>query len=154
MQVLENAAQCSIDAGCGLFGIAQNENPMFFTPTDPIRLNRWVGSTIGFVGDHGLRYDERFTLMEDVDLCLQSILKHRIIWCDTRWRFRNDRLKNAGGSAHLRSEAAFAAERELLRQKWGRYVGFTRQAAHPERVRKGLAATTLMTTVRVQRRQA
>jgi hypothetical protein len=55
--------------------------------------------------------------MEDVDLCLRSLLRHRIIWADQRWHFDNDRLHNAGGSAHLRSDAAFARERELLRKR-------------------------------------
>jgi len=57
--VLQVTAQCALDAGCSLFGFNQNSNSQHYKPFDPIKLVGWVGSVFGFVGDHGLRFDER-----------------------------------------------------------------------------------------------
>jgi hypothetical protein len=148
-QVLEATAQCAIDAGCGLFGFSQNEHPLFFRPQEPFRLNRWIGSVIGFVGDHGLRYDENVTLHEDADLSLQALMRHRIIWCENRWCFVPLRLTNAGGNTGARSADRDAEERIYLKEKWGRYIAFTTRPSWGKRQ----TATTLMTSLRVPRRQ-
>jgi hypothetical protein len=154
MVALRNAAQCAQDAGCGLFGWAANPNPIIYEPTRPLKLSRWLGKPLGFAPGHGLRFDERLTLMEDVDLCLQSLQKHRIIWCDARFATAGVALTNSGGSAHLRSDEAFARERAILKEKWGPYIDFNTEAGHfSKRYAQGLPATTLQTYVYVPRTQ-
>ncbi len=153
-EVLENAAQCCLDAGVGLFGFGQSRHPLHFRPFDPLKLSGWVGSVVGFVGDHGLRYDERLSMHDDMDLSLQALLQHRIIWNDTRWAFVNLRLTNAGGLAAYRSAEHYALERQILRDKWGRYVRFTTKTRDPRRLKRGLTnAGTMMTLVRVPRKR-
>jgi hypothetical protein len=152
--VLMNAAICASDARCGLFGFGRNPNPLMYEPTRPWRLAQWPTSPLGFVPGHGLHFDERLKLMLDVDLALQSLLKHRIVWFDSRFCFVGKALNNKGGNAHLRSDEAFAAERELLKQKWGKFIKFDTTAVHSsERYAKGLPATTLMTYLLVPRVQ-
>jgi hypothetical protein len=150
LAALEGAAQCAIDAGCGLFGFNQSPHPLYFKEHRPIQLARWVGSVVGFVGDHGLRYDERLSLHEDADLALQSLLRHRIVWCDDRWAFVPLRLSNPGGNTGQRSADRDLEEQRYLRQKWGRYVAFSTAPAWGRR----RMATTLMTSLRVPRKQA
>ena len=151
-QVLESAAQCTIDAGLGLFGFNQNLNPLYFQ--EPFLLSRWVGGVIGFVGDHGLRYDENCALHEDADLALQALLRHRVIWCENRWHFEALRFTNPGGNTGYRTAAREAEERAYLKAKWGRYISFTEQTMHHARKARGIdAATTVMTGLRVPRRQ-
>jgi hypothetical protein len=153
--LLDNAALCAQEAGCGLFGFARNQNPTMYEPTRPWRLAQWPTSPLGFVPGHGLRFDERLGLMLDVDLALQSLLKHRIVWFDARFTFSGKALNNKGGTAHLRSDAAFARERALLKQKWGHYIRFDNTAVHNSaRYAAGLPATTNMTYLQVPRVQA
>lgn len=154
-RLLYNAANCAHDAGAKLFGFGRNANPITFEPMRPYRLAQWVTSPIGFLPGHELRYDERLPLMGDVDISLQSLLKHRIVWFDGRFCFVGKALNNAGGTAHQRSAAAFARERELLKEKWGKYIRFDNTAVHgSERYRKGLPATTMMTYLNVPRVQS
>jgi hypothetical protein len=153
-RILHNAAECAHDAGAGLFGFARNANPTIYEPTRPVRLAQWVTSPIGFVPGHGLRFDERLSLMLDVDICLASLLKHRIVWHDARFCFVGKALNNRGGSAHLRSAEAFARERAILKQKWGKYVTFDTSAFKgSRRYAAGLPATTMMTYLNVPRVQ-
>ena len=154
MAVLEQAAQCAMDAEVALFGFNQNDFQLYFDPQEPFRLARWIGSVIGFVGDHGLRYDEHCTLHEDADLALQSLMHQRIVWCDNRWRFTNLRFTNAGGNTGHRTSAREEWERGYLREKWGRYIRFSMLTPNAERQKKGIEhATTVMTSLRVARRQ-
>ena len=152
-QVLEQAAQCALDLGCGLFGFNQSPNPLYFKPTRPWRLDRWIGSLVGYCPGAGLRYDERFRLHGDIDLCLQSLLKHRVIWCDDRWSFYPGRLKNKGGSSHLRTAELELAELQLLKEKWGQYVAFSTVKRWGKGKGRRGGATSMLTSVRVTRRQ-
>ena len=151
-QVLENAAQCAIDAGCKMFGFNPSPNGLHFKPQQPITLHSWVGSVLGFVGDHGLRYDARLAMHEDTDVCLASLMRDRIIWRDDRWSFTNYRMTNAGGLASYRSEKRELEEQRILHEKWGRYVGFKSRSGEQNRL--GKDAATVSTQIRVPRRQA
>ena len=152
--VLEGTAQCAMDAGAGLFGFNQNDFQLYFDPQEPFRLARWIGSVIGFVGDHGLRYDENCSLHEDADLALQALMRQRIVWCDNRWRFTNLRFTNAGGNTGHRTKAREEAEREYLKEKWGRYIRFSFDTPNAERQQKGIEhSTTVLTSLRVPRKQ-
>jgi hypothetical protein len=154
LTALTNAANCAIDAGAGLFGFAANANPVIYEPGRPIKLSRWIGNPWGWVRGHGLVSDDRLTLMGDLDLSLQSLLKHRIIWCDARFAFGAFALSNQGGAAFSRSAEAFEKERAILKQKWGGYVHFDTEAVHSsERYKKGLPATTMMSYCFVPRTQ-
>ena len=150
LQVLQATAQCAIDAGCGVFGFNQSPHPLYFSPTEPFRLARWVGSVIGFVGDHGLRYDEKLQFHEDADLALQALLRQRIVWCEDRWSFEPLRLTNPGGMTGQRSAAAEKSECEHLLRKWGKYLAFSTAPAWGTRQ----TSTTMMTSLRVSRKQA
>jgi hypothetical protein len=155
MSVVRNAAQCAKDAGAKLFGFGANPNPICYEPCRPIKLSRWIGSPFGMLHGIDIRFDERLALMQDVDFCLQSLLKHRIIWCDSRFATTGIALNNAGGNAHLRSEAAYEKERRLLKQKWGPYIRFDTVANHSsKRYKEGKPSTTLQTYVHVPRTQS
>lgn len=153
-EVLENAAQCAIDAGCAMFGFNPSPNQLFYKPYAPITLHTWVGSVIGFVGEHGLRYDERLAMHDDIDISLSSLMRHRIVWRDDRWGFANHRITNGGGLAAYRSTAHYDAEHRLLKEKWGRYVNFTSRTFNSRRKGQGGSqAATTTTQVRVPRKQ-
>jgi hypothetical protein len=152
--VVANAANCAIDAGAYLFGFAANPNPIIYEPSRPLKLGRWIGSPFGLVRGHGLEADVRLPLTGDVDFCLQALLKHRIIWCDSRFATAGLALTNKGGSQHLRSQEQYDRERAILAEKWGQYIRFDTEAVHSsKRYKMGLPALTLQTYVHVPRTQ-
>jgi hypothetical protein len=78
----------------------------------------WVGGTIGVIGRAAL-FDPNLKLRADIDACLTSLLKHRIIYREERFAFVHRRFGGSGGNAVSRSEAQHARELAYLRAKWG-----------------------------------
>lgn len=152
--VVRATAQCALDAGAKLFGFASNAVPATFRPYLPFRFNALIGTMHGVLAEHGLEVDPRLRLTWDVDLCLQSLLKHRILWIDSRWCLTTGFFSNDGGLASARSQAQFEEEWRVLRSKWGHYVRFDSVAAPWSQRRKlGLPATRPMVYFNVPRAQ-
>jgi hypothetical protein len=119
-QLLETTAACAKAAGARIFGFNQGDIRKFL-PQKPFSFNTWVGGLIGIIGRE-LRYDPRLRLHDDVDLCLQSLLQHRILWQDQRFLFSHVRFTGAGGNAASRSQAQHDEEIAYLRRKWGAHL--------------------------------
>ena len=139
-EVLDNASHIASGGGFGVVGFNQQPNPLHFSPFNPCRLNTWVGTVLGLTqkGMQELRYDVTVG-HGDVDLCLQSLLKHRITLSMELWSFINLRLTNAGGSTGMRSTEAYEREHKAMQDKWGPYVRFR------------MMETTMTTGIRVKR---
>jgi len=122
-QIVENTAQCAVDAGAGIFGFSQTGGDIRKVNVfDFIRLNGWIGCVIGFT-DRSIKYDTRFRLHGDMDASMQSLLQHRIIWQDSRFAFANDGIfRWRGGNAEYRSKEVDDKELELLLEKWGKHL--------------------------------
>ncbi len=145
-RIIENAALIAHGIGARLFGFSQSGDVKAFKPQDPIRFNSWIGSVVGVVG-RDIRWDSGLTLRGDIDASLKSLLKHRIIYQDTRFYFETGRrFLNKGGNAVNRSEERERKELEYLKRTWGGYIRFG--------VRHGLKAKAKTTQTRVQRRQS
>src|SRR5436309_2964883 len=81
----------------------------------PFGVTGYLRNVIGFRAGHGLRWDPYCSGRGDVDLGLQAMLKHRIIWRDKRWVFLDEPLgSNAGGQVGRRTTAALAQADERL----------------------------------------
>lgn len=119
--IVERAAICAVDAGIGVFGFGQGANPIHYYPYRPIVFNTWVGTVFG-VTNRDLRFDERLTLHDDLDFCLQAMLRHRIVWTDNRYHFSHDLFKGHGGNAVYRSSERHQREIALIKSKWGGHV--------------------------------
>jgi hypothetical protein len=140
VQLVANTAACAAAAGARIFGFNQAWDVRKYRPMSPFVLASWVGGAMGFVGDD-VRYDSRLLLRADVDACLDSLLRHRIIWQDTRYAFEQKRWAGGGGNAPHRSAAQHERELALLRQKWQGHLS----------VRQTKAAVRLI--IHVDRRQ-
>lgn len=152
-EVLENAAVCAADAGCGLFGFNQNSNPIHYKPFEPFKVATWVGTVFGFVGDHGLRFDERLVMHQDVDVSLQALQVHRILWVDDRFCFINKRLTNRGGLTGMRSAEAYQLAHDRLLTKWAGCVELRTTTRDPRSVKQGKKKSgTVMTVLKVPRK--
>jgi hypothetical protein len=120
MRVIENSAICARAAGARVFGYNQGDIRKF-EPQKPFSFNNWVGGLIGIIGRE-LRYDPVCRLHDDVDLCLQSLQKHRIIWQDLRFKFANKIFSGSGGNAVSRSKEQHEKEIAYLKRKWGAHL--------------------------------
>lgn len=149
-QLLERTAVCARDVGCGLFGFGNHAGGTpYYNKMKPFRLNGCVRNVIGFVRGHGLRWDPAMMGHFDVDLSLQSLAKHRIVWRDERWTFDDAPLgSTAGGFSGVRTQAGLDKGRENMLERWGSHVQFE---SRRDNIRKGPARTET-TRLRVQRR--
>ncbi len=119
--IVERLAILAGDAGARVFGFYQGGGPLNYSNCRPFSFNHWVGGVVGVVGRE-LRYDTSLVLRADIDFCLQSLLRDRIIMLDCRYSFIHTRFAGAGGNAANRSSERHAREIAYLRRKWGPYL--------------------------------
>lgn len=121
--LLEVTAVCARDAGAYLFGFGHHMIPAYLYKDRPFALNSYVREVYGFRRGHGLVADQNVEQHYDVDMALQSLLKHRIIWRDDRWVFESQPLGSAkGGEAGVRTQEAVEHAARAMVDKWGRWV--------------------------------
>lgn len=123
---LENTVACAKEAGAALFGFNRSPNTQHFRPYQPIRLDSWVARVMGFIDRPELRFDDKLGLYDSIDICLQSLLKQRIIWMDCRWSFVLNSAELAAGVAERRTKEHEDDERDYLETKWGSYIRSSR----------------------------
>jgi hypothetical protein len=138
LAIVENAARCAREAGACVFGFNQSSDPRNFRRNRPIVLTGWIGGAIGIIG-RDLRYDTSLKLRADIDFCLQSLLKHRIIWQDARYTFEQEQFTGRGGTARNRSMERHEQEIAYLQRRWGTHMQVKRRK------------TTIQLTVNVPR---
>ena len=119
LEIIVNTAIMAKDAGVGVFGFFQTDIRKY-KPTDPFSLCTWVGGLIGVIGK-GIRFrNDRFKV--DIDFCLTNLLVKRIIWCDNRYTFYQNRDNNKGGNAEFRNLEDYKKSCDTLKTKWGKYI--------------------------------
>ncbi len=119
--IVERMAVLATDAGVRVFGFQQAARPFTYANFRPFSLNTWVGGLIGIVGRQ-LRFDQSLLLRADIDFCLQSLMRDRIVLVDGRYSFIHTRFAGGGGNAANRSSERHAQEIAYLKRKWGRYL--------------------------------
>ena len=99
---------------------------------------------VGIIGRE-LRYDESLLLRADIDFCLQSFIRDRIVLCDGRYVCQFGLFAGKGGNSILRSKERHERETAYLKRKWGKYLDVvnakdtTRIVLHVERTGRGSA---------------
>jgi len=140
-QILDNTYLCARDAGARVWGFGTSGKPLDYRANKPFQLHLWVNQAWGLIGRE-VRFDEHQRVKEDADLCLASLLRHRIIWQDNRYYWVAKRRTNRGGLTAERTMAKEQADMAYLKRKWGKYIGFVN--------RKGVVGISF----RVPRRQS
>lgn len=138
-QILYSAAQCAEDLGTSCFGFSQVWDVRKYKATEPFDLCGWVGGVIGVIGRDIRFLEHKFKV--DVDFCLRTLLKKRILWKDNRFSFVQGRDKNKGGNSLFRTSAEVEKEIAYLEHRWGKYF------------KRRLSKAGEITNIRVQRRQ-
>lgn len=119
--LVERMAILAVDGGARVFGFNQAARPLAYSNCRPFSLNTWVGGVVGIVGRE-LRYDTSLWLRADIDFCLQSLLRDRIVLVDGRFSFIHTRFGGGGGNASNRSSDRHEREIRYLRRKWGPWL--------------------------------
>jgi hypothetical protein len=142
-EIIGNAAEMAVGAGTPVFGFDQSgADTRKFRAQDPIGLSGWVGAAMGIIG-RSVRFDPNLRIRADIDFCLQTQLKHRIILMDRRFSFiHRPRFTYKGGNASTRSQERNDQELAYLQEKWGKHLTVK------------LAETTVRLVVNVNRRSA
>lgn len=125
-QIIDNTYICAKDAGARVFGFGVDHKVFHFRANLPFLLNVWTDQGWGIIGKD-LRFDEHQTVKEDIDLCLLSLLRHRIVWIDNRYAWRGVKRGNVGGLSTYRTIERDRQDAEYLQHKWGRYLRLTRK---------------------------
>lgn len=120
-----NTAQCAKDIVTCVFGFGQVADVRKYNPTEPFSLNGWVGGVIGVIGKDHFFIDNMFKV--DIDFCLEILLDKRVIWKDNRLVFVQVRDRNTGGNSAFRTVEKVEAEKKRLREKWGKYIKFSKR---------------------------
>ena len=120
-EILQNTYQNAKEAGANIFGFSQKCDVRKYRANNPFLLSTWVGGVIGII-EPKYRFDENNRLKVDVDYCLQSLLRDRIVWVEERFGFIQVRDRNIGGSSIFRSRERMRKEMEYLKNKWGKYI--------------------------------
>lgn len=133
-----SAAVCGKDIGTSVFGFSQAEDCRKYDRRNPFLLNNWVGGVIGIIGRKHRFYDDNM-LRVDIDFCLQTLLKERILWIDNRLCFKQLRETNRGGNSEWRTSELLEIEQDRIKRKWGKYYKLKKKK------------TTYTTSINVQR---
>lgn len=138
--IILNAANIAKAMGAPVFGFNQAWDVRKFRPQDPFRLNTRTGGGVGVIG-RDIRHDTALLSRDNVDFCLNALLKRRYVFVDNRFSFVHRRYGVTGGNALHRSKERNTMELEYLKRKWGQYI-FIQQTK-----------TTTRLVIRVRRRQ-
>ena len=119
VQIIINTAVMAKESGAKCFGFSQTDIRKYHE-TDPFNLCTWVGGVIGVIGRDLKFRDDKYKV--DIDFCLQNLLVNRIVWCDSRYTFAQERDNNIGGNSSFRNKEEFNKSVDTLKEKWGNYI--------------------------------
>jgi hypothetical protein len=122
--IIENTALMARELPTSIFGFDQAWDVRKTDPFTPFSLKGWVGGVIGIIGRSKRFIDSYFKV--DIDFCLQTLLKDRILFIDNRYSFVQKRIHGKGGNAIFRSQEKFDKEIKRLQNKWGKYFLYER----------------------------
>lgn len=147
-QIVENTAQASMDVGAKMFGFAPSARPVYFRPQDPFNLTGYIQQAIGLHGTDILP-DLSFKNMEDADMVLQCLLRHRFVFVDTRFHFDFGLVwDGAGGLQGVRTLEQESADRKAVAAKWGEYIQLYRHG----KKQKNNTSQSMPLAIKVRRR--
>ena len=70
--------------------------------------------------DNDLHFDERFVMKQDIDMCLQVLMKYRKVFMERRYSFVcRPAMSTVGGVGSYRNQDLENKMINLLRAKWG-----------------------------------
>ena len=119
-ELVENYTRMAYDWGCGMWSFGLNSDPMSYCLYAPFRLHGYLdGGLQGFCRKDTIRYDERLTVKEDVDMFLQQLEKYNKAMRVDKYYWQKRSFEGKGGSQAFRVDNAEKEQFKMMQQKWG-----------------------------------
>jgi len=124
LAIVRNCALNAREAGTICFWFLPKADPRFYHCDYPFQLTgTYKGWVQGFWREEfnkHIRFDPRIRIKANIDISLRIARRYKFLWCDCRYAFNpRPHMTTAGGLSAVRTEAALAADYEVLRQKFG-----------------------------------
>ena len=118
-ELCENYALLCKEWGFGMFGYNYTSDPLVYREFSPFRTLSYIdGGCQGFVKNK-LRYDERLTVKEDVDMFLQNVKEYRGALRIDRYYLKKKSFEGEGGSNEFRKDGVEKEQFQMMQRKWG-----------------------------------
>lgn len=121
--VIQYIGNCAKLAGCYLFGISKEVNPLTYTEMKPIELTGILNGDIGLLEGSKLFFHELAKVSEDYWISAYNAYVHRYCWIDKRFAAKGkDTFGNTGGCASIRTKEQEKADTLFLRKMFGEAI--------------------------------
>ena len=127
LAIIENAARCCQDLGLTVFCWSRTANLAILSPdTRPINPVHPVANAFGIMGAARHReFNPTMTGRADLDWTLETLMRDRIVFADTRFYFDCGRIfAGRGGAVGQIDKETFERTTRAIGRKWGEYVTF------------------------------
>jgi hypothetical protein len=106
--------------GCGMWSYNLNCDPLMYREFLPFCLHAYTtGAIQAFVRKDDLRFDTRFSMKEDIDMCLQQMQRYHKVLRVNRYYFRVRAFTGKGGVHEFRSIEREKEQFKMFQKKWG-----------------------------------
>lgn len=118
--VVQYIGNCAKLAGCYLFGLSKEGNPLCYNEMKPIKLTGVLNGTIGLLEGSGLYFHKDAVVSEDYWICGLNAYKHRKCWIDERFSVvGTSTFGNPGGCANYRTTEQEMEDTIFLKKMFG-----------------------------------
>lgn len=122
-EMTENYCLLAREWGCGIWSYNVNGDPLAYKEYLPFFLHAYLdGTHLAFVRKNDLRFDERFSVKEDVDMVLQQIQRYHKALRINRYYYKVKGFSGVGGVQEFRTIEKEKEQFKLFRKKWGDVV--------------------------------
>lgn len=121
--IVQYIGNCAKLAGCFLFGISKECNPLAYDEMHPIWLNGVVNGDIGLLEGSKLFFHELAKVSEDYWISAYNAYVHRYCWIDKRFSAVGVKtFGNTGGCANVRTTNQEKEDTLFLRKMFGEAI--------------------------------
>ena len=121
--IVQYIGNCAKLAGCFLFGVSKEGNPLTYNDMNPIQMTGVLNGTIGMLEGSGLYFHERAVVSEDYWISALNAYEHRKCWIDSRFSVVGTKtFGNSGGCASYRTKRQEEADTLFLREMFGEAI--------------------------------
>lgn len=121
--IIQYIGNCANLAGCKVFGMGKEQNPLIYNEFKPISLTGAIMGSMGFIEGSKLYFHPKLSLCDDYWMCALNAYLYRYLWIDNRFSEKVvPTFGNKGGCGHLRTIDAERDETLLLRQCFGEAI--------------------------------
>lgn len=119
---VEKNSILAVDIGAKVWGLNHLMDKLYYTHNEPFTTRKFIGGFYAFIKGNDLWFDEKTNLKEDVDMFIQQLNKHRVVWRLNNHFGLFKQWTNAGGQQTIRNIDRELEACHILRNKWGSTV--------------------------------